>query len=213
MSDEPEKPHQGEAMAAEELAGKARRSAEQAKERAEEAAVSAAHASKMAEQADVSARSAVRRAEKAEAAENLVAKAMESSLGLTDFVEQSLGEILAGVDRAAAAANARTLTEGLAASGLVSPSRIGTIVGGPGDVALVEFDVAIATERQDRNEKTKEAKGNTSFSIKVFDVAQASAGGAASSERTREQRDAIKSSNRIKFAVPVTFASFGESLG
>ena len=150
--------------------------------------------------------SAVRSAKDAIEAERLVKETIESTFGLRDFVEQSLNEILAGVDRAAAAADARALTEGLAASGLVNPSRIGSRSLERDTVSKVEFDVAVATEEQKITEDQRSKGMKAGLAIKVFNF-----GGGVSRETSQETRDAVSASNRIRFSVPVVFASPGES--
>lgn len=132
---------------------------------------------------------------------------------LRDFVQQSLSDILMGVDGAAVHARHRELDEGLKDSGFITPSRIGSNAAS-GRESVVEFDLAVVagTQVTDRQSAGKErgVRARVSFMEVIPLGFSAEARASVRTEKNREERSDVSHHNRVRFTVPVTFASLDE---
>lgn len=122
---------------------------------------------------------------------------------LRGYVANVLSEIAAGVDDAAIHATSRDLTEGMSEGGIISPSRIG-LVPGQDTETTVEFDLAIIYRQAEK--KTHEGGLEVSAGISVLGLGATGRWATAS-----EQQHSMDQHNRIRFSVPIKFASQRES--
>lgn len=142
-------------------------------------------------------------------AEKILNEEKEAQRGLRDFVQQSLSDILAGVDDAAVDARHRQLDGGLKESGFVTPGKVGSVAQRGRD-STVEFDLAVVAGEQlteDRRKAlAKEGKVKLSFMNVIPLGVSVEARAAVRTERRSEERRELTRHNRIRFSVPVTFA-------
>ena len=189
--------------------------ADAATKRADAAERAAEAANKRAEAANQRAEESLKKLGDQDFARDLLAKEEAARRGLRDFVRESLSDIMSGVDDAAAIASCRRLNDGLEESGLVSPSRVGSVAG-RGAETLVEFDVAVVAgeQRMDGRQDSKETGGTVGLSfMKVIPLGfSAKVSRTAARKTTSEDRSEISTHNRIRFTVPIRFASSGELL-
>ena len=149
-------------------------------------------------------------------AKRLLEAEQDARRGLRDFVQQSLTDILAGVDAAAMDARERQLDGGLEESGFMTPGRVG-FPSGSGRDSIVEFDLAVVAGKQRIDEETGSEEAEAKAKVSFMDViplgfsAEARAG--VRSERRSEERSDLTRHNRIRFSVPVTFASLDDPTG
>ena len=188
--------------------------ANDAKKAAEELVAEANDAKKAAEERLTEAQREAKRAEeelkKDNAANTLLKAAHAAQRGLYDFVRDSLSDILSGVDAAAAEGRCRQLEEGLGESGFVSPGSVGAPVGGSRE-SVVEFDVAVIAGNQQMSGKETDVGGNVQVKAKMSVLPLGLEAGVSARRETRsEDRSELSHHNRIRFSVPVVFASHGD---
>lgn len=148
--------------------------------------------------------------EKDNAANTLLKAAHAAQSGLHDFVRDSLSDILGGVDAAAAEARCRQLEEGLDESGFVSPSSVRAPVGGSRE-SVVEFDVAVIVGNQQMSGEETDVGGDVRVKAKMSVLPLGLEAGLSARRETRsEDRSELSHHNRIRFSVPVVFASHGD---
>ena len=132
---------------------------------------------------------------------------------LRDFVQQSLSDILAGVDDAAVYARHRQLDGGLKDSGFITPGRIGSLTAS-GRESTVEFDLAIVAGEQVTDHKRESQDRGVEAKVSFMDVIplgfSAEARSGVRSEKHSEERSEVSRHNRVRFTVPVTFASLDD---
>ncbi len=173
-----------------------------------------------AHQAQQDARTATSRAknlktklENANIAETILEEEKNARGRLREFVQQSISEILAGVDDAAVDARHRQLDGGLSESGFITPGRVGSIAGKTRDWA-VEFDLAVVAGKQQTDGKTTGTDKQASAKISFMDVIplglSAEARLAVRNEQRSEEHRELTRHNRIRFSVPITFASLDD---
>lgn len=146
--------------------------------------------------------------------EKLAEKEYAARTELRDFVSCSLSDIMRGVDDAALSAVGRHLESGLLEEPMISPSRVGQLVNG--SETLVNFDIAvIASTKETRGDKKTrglEAGVKVSKVMEVVGLA-GSAGFQMRRESGKEEQSGRTQHHRIRFAVPLIFASQDELIG
>ena len=147
--------------------------------------------------------------------EKLAKAEFEARTDLREFVTSSLADIMRGVDEAALSAVSRHLESGLLEEPMISPSRVGKVVGG--SETLVHFDLAVVASTQSGHGTTKGASGGVGISVtgKLWDQIGLSgtAGYKRHSESVTEERRGVTQDQRIRFSVPLIFASQDELVG
>lgn len=170
-------------------------------------------AQKAAKKAAEAAQAAKDSLEKNHAAKDFLVAEQQARGRLRDFVQQSLSDILAGVDDAAVAARHRQLESGLQESGFITPGRVGSLPAA-GRESTVEFDVAVVAGKQVSDHQKEGEEQGIGAKISFMDVIPlgftAEASSRIRSERHSNERSDISRHNRVRFAVPVTFASLDE---
>lgn len=142
------------------------------------------------------------------------AKEVAARMGLKDFVSDSLSDIMCGVDEAAVAAVDRHLNSGLLEDPIVSPSRIGQVIGD--QETLVHFDLAVVanTERDDSEKKENEKEFGLSAKGSIVVAAlSANARFRYGRESVTSERSGVSEHHRVRFSVPIRFASQDELTG
>ncbi len=196
--------------AAEKLAADAKVAKEAAEERLADANDAKKAAEKRLTEAQREATRAKEELKKDNAANTLLKAAHAAQRGLYDFVRDSLSDILSGVDAAAADARCRQLEECLDESGFVSPGSVGAPVGGSRE-SVVEFDVAVIAGNQQTLGKASGVEGNLQVKAKMSVLPLGLEAGVSGRRETRsEDRSELSHHNRIRFSVPVVFASHGD---
>ena len=191
-------------------ATRAREEATKAKEEVAKAKEEAAKAKAKTTKAEEEATKATAELKKDNAANTLLKAAHAAQRGLYDFVRDSLSDILSGVDAAAADARCRQLEECLDESGFVSPGSVGAPVGGSRE-SVVEFDVAVIAGNQQTLGKASGVEGNLQVKAKMSVLPLGLEAGVSGRRETRsEDRSELSHHNRIRFSVPVVFASHGD---
>ena len=151
--------------------------------------------------------------EKDNSFKRLLAAELEARRGLRDFVQQSLSDILAGVDDAAVDARDRQLDGGLKESGFITPGGVG-FPSGTGRDSVVDFDLAVVAGTREVKGQTDGQESEVKAKISFMDVIplgfSAEARSSARSERRSENSSDLTRHNRIRFSVPVTFASLDD---
>ena len=139
----------------------------------------------------------------------------EARRGLSEFVEQSISDILAGVDNAAVEARRRQLDGSLKESGFITPGSVGSIAQRGRD-SNVEFDLAVVAGEQHTEEQgdgtNSEVKTRVSFMNVIPLGFSAEARRELRKERRSEERRNLTRHNRIRFSVPVTFACLDDPM-
>lgn len=126
----------------------------------------------------------------------------QANWGIRGFVRESLLEIMAGVDDAAACGKAREAEEGLR-DFLPSVSMIGACKSAEQRTEHVEFDIGASfTEKKEiKNGKEQHA----GFKLLVSSFAQFGVGASGSVESL--ESDSSAQTNRIRFSVPIVYGS------
>ena len=190
-----------------EEAGKARQAAEE----------EAANARKDAREEVAQARKDADAAQASLDADNSNKRLLEAELkgqsGLSEFVRQSLSDILAGVDHAAVEARSRQMEGGLKESGFTTPGRVG-FPSGSGRDSMVDFDLAVVagtqTKTGDTDKEETEAGARIDFMKVIALPFSVEARRRVQRERSSEESREQTHHNRIRFSVPVTFASLDD---
>ena len=133
-----------------------------------------------------------------------------SGLGIRDFVRQSLLDIMAGVDDAAAMGRTRGFTEGLDTF-LPAVTSIGGKPEGPPATDRVKFDLAVAVSRSEAKEGTDDVEGKAEFRVGVLGVGKLHVGASGRIERVTAEGASSEQTNRLSFAVPITYAVQGDT--
>ena len=145
--------------------------------------------------------------------EKLLQKQAKSDWGIRDFVRESLLDIMGGVDDAAAKGQTRTLKEGLEGY-LPSVTAIGVASSGDQPAERVEFDIAVTVMQDEREEIGEDKQVNAGFKIGLplpFVQLGAEAGASRQWERTQASSNSSEQANRIRFSVPIIYATQDES--
>ncbi|MCY4011110.1 MAG: hypothetical protein OXG82_00185 [Gammaproteobacteria bacterium] len=205
--------HQEDAATARTLASEAIDTATVAQQRSRDAVDTAAEAVRRRDVAEKKLGDATEQLRQKSETEKLSEMERAARAGLRDFVRDSLSDIMVGVDEAATLGRARDVGGGLGRSGFVSLSRIGDVVGE--GKTEVQFDLALIANAEEVEKRSKERRAGGEIStgsiLQVLGLtAKVSAGG--SSESGAETKDSTSQHNRIRFSVPVVFASQTDKL-
>ena len=129
----------------------------------------------------------------------------ERGLGVRQFVRQSLLDIMAGVDDAAAKGKIRAENDGMDGF-LPSVTMIGATTDEGSVSERVEFDLAV-TVAESASDATKEGgEVNAGLQVSLFGVAKFQVGASGQVERVTNEASSQGRSNRLKFAVPIVYA-------
>lgn len=132
----------------------------------------------------------------------------KASTGVRDFVRDSLLDIMAGVDDAAAVGKTRDLTEGLVGY-LPSVTAIGAAASGDHQAERVEFDLAVTVVVAEKEAGSDKLAGELKIAPMFFPV---SGGLSGRIERNRELSHSSEFANRIRFSVPIVYATQNDPL-
>ncbi len=140
-------------------------------------------------------------------------KEQDARRGLREFIQHSLSDILTGADDAAISARDRQLDGGLDESGFITPGKIGS-PSAAGRESTVEFDVAVVAGHEATHQKGEGKDRDLKAGVSFMDVIplgfSVQARSVVRSEKRSEVRRDVNHHNRIRFAVPITFASLEE---
>ena len=132
-------------------------------------------------------------------------EAAERGPDVRAFVRQSLLDIMAGVDDAAAMGRTRALNEGLDGY-LPSVTKIdGSPADGPG-TDRVEFDLAVTVARSATKQTGGGAQVDGSFKLGVLGFGTLHVGASGHIERTVGGASSDERTNRLRFSVPIVYA-------
>ena len=140
---------------------------------------------------------------------------LEARTELREFVASSLADIMRGVDEAALSAVSRHLQSGLLEEPMISPSRVGQGVAGA--ETLVHFDLAVVASSQKVEGEGGEQSGGVGISVrgKLWEQIgfTGTAGFRIRRESFGEERHGVTHDQRIRFSVPLVFASQDNLMG
>ena len=125
--------------------------------------------------------------------------------GIRDFVRQSLLDIMAGVDDAAAMGKTRELNEGLT-DYLPAVTMIGTSSADERASDRVEFDLAVTVAQSASEQKGKGGTLDASFKVGVMGLGKLHVGASGHIERTVGEASSSQRANRLRFSVPIVYA-------
>ena len=134
----------------------------------------------------------------------------ERSLGIREFVRQSLLDIMAGVDDAASVGKTRALNDGLDRF-LPSVTMIGATAAEGSASDRVEFDLAVTVAQSE----SETAKGGTEvhagLQVSAPWLGKFHVGASGHIERVTTEASFQEQANRLRFAVPIVYALQGDS--
>ena len=137
----------------------------------------------------------------------------KSVWGIRDFVRDSLLDIMGGVDDAAAKGQTRALKDRLD-DYLPSVTAIGAVSSGEPQAERVEFDIAVTVVHDERQEASKGGQVNAGLKI-ALPISSAllslGAGGSRHWDSTQASSNSSEQANRIRFSVPIIYATQDES--
>ena len=129
----------------------------------------------------------------------------DRGLGVRDFVAQSLLEIMAGIDEAAAMGKVRAVDDGVDGF-LPAVTRVGATALEENVSERVEFDLAVTLSTSASKQGKQGGKATAGLQVRFLDVAKFQVGASGHIERVTTEATSQDRSNRLKFSVPIVYA-------
>lgn len=130
---------------------------------------------------------------------------IEGQFGMKEFVQKSLLDIMQGVDNAATKAKCEATKNGLQAEGFLSSvSMIGAPSSGEPQTATVEFDLVVTAAKETDSSENKSS--GVGFSLNVVSM-MFGLRAEHNNQSETSQHNSSSWANRIRFSVPITYAS------
>ena len=130
--------------------------------------------------------------------------------GIKEFVQQTLFDIMQGVDNAATKATCQAAKSGLQAEGFLSSvSMIGAPSSAEPQVASVEFDLMVTAAKGAEGSETERSGFGLLLNVVPMIL---NFGGVKDKQSTTGESTSTSLANRIRFSVPITYASQSDPL-
>ena len=132
-------------------------------------------------------------------------------LGVRDFVKQSLLDIMAGVDDAAAVGRTRAFHDGLDGY-LPAVTVIGAASAEGHAIDRVEFDLAVTATQAKGDETDEGVELRGDLKVGAFGVGSFHLGASGHIERVTSEASSLEQVNRLRFSVPIVYAVQDDSV-